>query len=166
MAGEKFSRLMLQASTGCLRQKAIYQVTLRVLLKGGLHGKMRKQNAQPSALVGVCQAKVNSMIFITLKVRLAVFPTAATGVLRRTAQATRGSRTSTMAARATTSRAAVVVFGLCGLFNYLSIQQLRGYRGRSPQWKNILYGCASIRASHYSATGVSRGTCRLATWRC
>ena len=141
MAGEKFSRLMLQASTGCLRQKAIYQVTLRVLLKGGLHGKMRKQNAQPSALVGVCQAKVNSMIFITLKVRLAVFPTSATGVLRRAAQATRGASTSPVATSTATARPTRFVFGLCGLFNYLSIQQLRGYRGQRPQSKNILdYG--------------------------
>ncbi len=35
------------------------------------------------------------------------------------------------------------MFGRCGLFNYLSIQQLRGYRGQRPQsnffWATVFY---------------------------
>ncbi len=57
------------------------------------------------------------------------------------ARVSRGYRTSAVAASSSTLRVWGGVFGRCGLFNHLSIQQLRGYRGQSPQSKNILdYG--------------------------
>jgi hypothetical protein len=44
-------------------------------------------------------------------------------------QSTRGTSTSSVATSSTSVRVWGGVFGRCGLFNYLSIQQLRGYRG-------------------------------------
>jgi len=67
---------------------------------------------------------------IFAKVRLAVFPTTTTGVLRRTAQTTRGTRTSTMATRTTTTRTTNCVFGLCGVLNKQVYRPAEIFAGR------------------------------------